>query len=482
MNAPRYHSILNIRKLLYIISLITALISFICCFGNVRIVKGFEYISLLPMIFLLFSVFLYLQLTVSSKRGKNGLITVHIFVTLQWLRLVVLPLLGSISGYFENYGFYVNQKSAYLSTFLICFEAVITFIFCIIVLRHIERRKEDYKGEMELLGNRYIYILFILISLMFFIVSDEKQYDFILIDLSEERVSTSVDGSAIAAIIDYGLTFVIILFFNWCYKNFRVSRKKRYLYYALLCAIIRLCLISSEGRMSQVYLLGAFLLLLPLLFPEYKKRIRTSIMIIAVIVIGLMTVYKVFAAFLYDSYIEAITASSFDLYDMSTQIDVYFYGAKTIARNIEFSSQSSLSIVHLFFDLFRNTFGVHYFFKELDYSTLEYYNLFLYSGSSTSGHLLSSIAYGMQYFGILLAPICTCINIWLSVWVEKKIHQIKYIDVYYIVSILFIRLSLSIFSNFMQTWNVVSRTFVIGMIVIGCSAIFKRRWRSGVNK
>ena len=205
-------------------------------------------------------------------------------------------------------------------------------------------------------------------------------------------------------------------------------------------------------------------------------------MIIAVIVIGLMTVYKVFAAFLYDSYIEAITASSFDLYDMSTQIDVYFYGAKTIARNIEFSSQSSLSIVHLFFDLFRNTFGVHYFFKELDYSTLEYYNLFLYSGSSTSGHLLSSIAYGMQYFGILLAPICTCINIWLSVWVEKKIHQIKYIDVYYIVSILFIRLSLSIFSNFMQTWNVVSRTFVIGMIVIGCSAIFKRRWRSGVNK
>lgn len=475
MDGSRYYSISNFRKLLYMISLITALVAFIFCAGNSKIVKGFEYISFLPMIFFVFGLFFYLQVAAVSKQRRIGLITAHIFIVLQWLRLVLLPFLGSLSGYFENYGFFVTGKSAYISTFLICFEAISTFCFCIFALKRIKLKSQNDKMEFKLLGSKTIYILFILLSLLLYFTSGAKEYNFIFIDLSEERLSVSTDGSVISAIIDYGLTFFIIVFLYCCFEKYRTSRKKRYVYCALLCALIRICLISSEGRMSQVYLLGTFLFLLPILFPEYKKRIRTAILIIAVAVIGFMTVYKVFAAFLYDSYIEAIKSSSFDLYDMSTQIDIYFYGIKTIARNVSYCNQSSLNLVHVLFDFFRNTFGVHYIFKNMDYSTLEYYNLFLYSGISTSGHLLSSVAYGFQYFGILLSPICTCINIGISFFVEKKIHQIKYIEIYYIISILFVRLSFSIFSNFMQTWNLVSRTFVIGMIIIGCSAIFKRR-------
>lgn len=476
MDGVRYcNSISNLIKLLYIISLATALVAFIFCVGNSKIVNGFEYIAFLPMIFFAFGLFFYLQIVVISKHRTIGLITAHIFVGLQWLRLVLLPLLGSLSGYFESYGFFVTQKSAYIAIFLICFEAISTFVFFTFILNQVKFRSKSDNIELKLLGNKYIYMLFILLSLLLYVTSGAKEYNFILIDLSEERLSASTDGSVISAIIDYGLTFFIIIFLYCCFKKYRSSRKKRYAYYALLCAVVRICLISSEGRMSQIYLLGTFLLLLPILFPEYKKRIRTVVLIIAFAVIGFMTVYKVFAAFLYDSYIDAIKSSSFGLYDMSTQIDIYFYGVKTIARNVGYASQSTLSLGHVLFDFFRNTFGIHYLFKDIDYSTLEYYNLFLYSGLSTSGHLLSSVAYGFQYFGILLSPMCTCINIWIAFLVERKLYQIKYIEIYYISSIIFVRLSLSIFSNFMQTWNLVSRTFVIGMIVIGCSAIFKRR-------
>lgn len=229
--------------------------------------------------------------------------------------------------------------------------------------------------------------------------------------------------------------------------------------------------------MAQVYLLGAFLFILPQLFPEYKSQIIRYIAIISAAVIGLMTIYKVFAAFLYDSYLAAVKASSFGLYDMATQIDIYFYGVKTVARNIAFCRQSNLSLFHSFFDIFRNTFGIHYLFKGTDYTTLEYYNLYLYSGLSTSGHLFSSIAYGYQYLGAILAPLATCFNLVIAFWVEKKLNRIQSLDIYYIISILFVRLSISVFSNFSQSWNVVSRTLIIGMTVIGLSTLFKRRAR-----
>lgn len=53
------------------------------------------------------------------------------------------------------------------------------------------------------------------------------------------------------------------------------------MYFALIFAMVRLCIISSEGRMSQIYLLGTFLIVLPKLFPEYKQKIRSYIIIVA---------------------------------------------------------------------------------------------------------------------------------------------------------------------------------------------------------
>ncbi len=473
----------NIRRLpqtvLHTILLITAFVSAISCSFNNRICQGFEFIVILPLVFIVFGFLVLWQLSRCEASRRNGVITVYIFVLLQWLRLVFLPLFGSLSGYFETYGFNVTEKAAYYSIFLIAWEAIVTFLFCIIVFNN-SGHKNDGCMEGDLSGNRWVYFGFILLALVFFIRFGKNRFKFFLIGLSNERLSSVADSnsSAISAIIDYGLLFLVVLIIWWCHKKYIDSGKKRYVYYALVCAGIRLCLISSEGRMSQVYLLGAFLLLLPQLFPEYKSQIIRYIALISIAVIGLMTIYKVFAAFLYDSYIDAVKASSFGLLDMTTQIDIYFYGVKTVARNIDYCNQSNFSIFHSLFDFFRNTFGIHYLFKGSDYTTLEYYNLYLYSGLSTSGHLFSSIAYGYLYLGLILSPLATCFNMAVSFWTEKKLCAIRHMDIYYIVSVMFVRLSFSIFSNFSQSWNVVSRTLIIGMTVIGLSALFKRRARN----
>lgn len=469
----------------YILFFLTAFISCFACIFNNKMENGFEYIAIFPVVYILFAMIIFLQLKLLKKNKSKGMITIYTFLILQWLRLVLLPLVGSISGYFQYYNFFIDEKSLYTSTLLILLETVFTFLLCIVIIYYSKSSNNYPIKKFKMLGNKYIYFIFIFISFILFVFYGRNQYSFFVIPLSKERLSSSIlirDGSISTSIIDYGLSFFVINYLFWCYKKYRINDEKRYLYLALVGILFRLCLISSEGRMSQIYLTGTFLLLLPQLFPKYKKKIIRGILIVSFAVVGLMTVYKVFAAFLYDSYYEAIKQSSFELKDTASQIDIYFYGIKTIARNVFYLQQSGLGVFHSIFDILRNTFGLHYFFKGMDYTTLEYYNLFLYNGQSTSGHLFSSIAYGYQYFGLLLAPLCTCFNLVISLFIERSLKKIKYIELYYIVSIIFIRVSLSIFSNFSQTWNVVSRTFIIGMIVIGSSSLFtKRLWKGGTN-
>jgi len=462
-----------IDLLFYITSIVSILICLFSLF-DIKMAQGFGFITYLPVVFLFFSIILLPQAKVSNRSGK---ITLYVFLCIQWLRLVVLPLTGVLSGYFNSYGSHVDESSAQMAVLMLIYEAVISFVFCYIFFKYSRRIIPATINGMNLRGNTIVYIGFIIVSILLFLATDTNKYHFFALSLSDERVATTLgnEGSAIDAIIAYGLTFLVILILYYSYKRYVVYKNKRYMYLALLCAAIRLCLISSEGRMTQIYLLGTFLMLLPQLFPDYKSKIIRYIIIMAIAVLGMMTVYKVFYAFLYDSYAEAIRASSFGLYDLATQIDIYFYGIKTVARNIGFCKQSDLTIFHSIYDLLRNTFGLHYVIRGTEYSTVEYYNLYIYSGKSVSGHLFSSLAYGYLYFGALFAPICTCFNLFVSFWTEKMVNRVRSMDIYYITCLLFVRISLSVFSNYVQTWNVVSRTLTIGMLVIGCSSLFTRR-------
>ena len=188
-----------------------------------------------------------------------------------------------------------------------------------------------------------------------------------------------------------------------------------------------------------------------------------------------MTVYKTFAAFLYDSYLEALQNNTIDLSLLSSQIDIYLYGIKAVGRNLSFCMQSDLNISELFFDFLRNTFGLHYIIKNAGHTTLEYYNMYMYGNSTMSGHLLSGISYGYLYFGSILAPAAVCFNLCVAALAERVIKSTPYIEIYYLAGMIFMRLCINVFANFPFSWNFVSRTIILGVVVIGCSSIMKKR-------
>lgn len=459
------------RRLL-IFYAISALLSSIFVMANSHIVLGYGYIGLLPMLFFIGILFIF----VLDRPEKKGRLTVYIFVSIQWLRTVLQPLLGSISGYFEDYGTYVQEKYAGFSVALMIYETAITFLFVILFYRFSGNRNPSVFHESKLRGNTAIYGIFIAFAGVLFFVTGADTYQFFALSTASGRLSTTLgnEGSGSDALINYGLTFLVILIIHNCSVQYQRTEKKRYVYYAMLCAALRLCLISSESRLAQVYILGAFLLILPQLFPQHKTQIVRSVGAVAVLVLGFMTIYKVFYAFNYDSYMEAIRASSFGLSDLADQLDIYFYGVKTIARNTTYCMQSDLGASQLVMDFLRNIFGIHYLLPDA-ITTVNDYNFYIYHGQQASGYLFSSLAYGYLFFGAILAPLCTCFNFALSFWIEKLLDRIQYTDIYYIACLVYMRCAVMIFANFPQTFNYITRTVVLGVLVIGGSSIFSKR-------
>lgn len=450
---------------------LSAITSMIICISYNNYEKSYSYIGVLPGIFFVFNLLLWLF---EDKRRPK--ITVYVFLTIQWLRTVLLPLIGTLSGYFSTIGNFATKESTEIALNLTVYETIAMFLTCILCLKMIKYRATSSTIQVQLSGNKYIYTAFIFVAIGLFIATGANSYQFFMVQLSSDnRLSfeNTSKNNVIEAIIGYGLNFIVILLLYHCAKKYIRTNKSIYVYIALGVSLLRLCLIASEGRLSILYLLGTFLIILPRLFPEHKKRLKSLIFLTGVAVIGLLTVYKVYYAFLYDSYTEAIKSNTFNLGDISSQIDSYFFGIKTLARNIEFCLRSNISIFNLFTDMLKNTFGLHYFMRN-QLSTVQQYNLYIYSGVATSGYLFSSLAYGYLYVGALFAPIFSCINLVIAFFSEKLIFRIKSLDILYIASLIFVRIQYSVFSNFPQSWNIISRTIVIGVLVIGGSSLFEK--------
>ncbi len=458
-------------KALLILYGITAVFSCVYTALNTNILSGYIYISFLPLVFLIAAIALY----IIDARGKNGRITVYIFTTIQWLRSVVLPIIGTYSGYFTSYGSQVDESNAKTASLLLVYESLFTFAFCLLIYKGSKIKEKPALNVTALSGNTVVYMLFIAVALFAFIGTGANTFQFFALATDSDRLSTvrGDEGSPLEAVILYGLTILVVLVLYYCSVKYKEQGKRRYVVFALAVTLFRLCLINSESRLAQVYLVGAFMLMLPKMFEKYSKRIFQSLAVAAILVLGFLTIYKVFYAFNYESYADAIEANPFELTDMSAQLDSYFYGVNTVARNIAFCDQAHLGIGQILWDVLRNTFGLHYLIPNVT-TTVQEYNYYIYSGTQDSGYLFSGVAYGYLYFGGLLAPVCTCFNLAIAFWGEKLLNSIKYLDIYNIVALVFMRLAVMVFANFPQTFNYVSRTCIIGMLVIGGASLFKR--------
>lgn len=213
---------MKLRRLLFFYA-VSALFSSIFVMANSHIVTGYGYIGLLPMLFFIGTLFI----TVMDRPEKKGRLTVYIFISIQWLRTVLHPLLGSISGYFENYGTYVQEKYAGFSVALMSYETAISFLFVILLYRFSGDRNPPVFTESKLRGNTTIYGLFIAFACVLFFATGADTYQFFALSTASDRLSTTLgnEGSGSDAIINYGLTFLVILIIHHCSVQYQRTEK-----------------------------------------------------------------------------------------------------------------------------------------------------------------------------------------------------------------------------------------------------------------
>ena len=189
-----------------------------------------------------------------------------------------------------------------------------------------------------------------------------------------------------------------------------------------------------------------------------------------------MTIYKQFHAFLYGSYIEALQNTTVDRGLSPGLLDAYFYGVETIVKNISYGQVANLDFGDMLYDFVRSAFGLHFLFKGDTLLTSQSYNMFIYSGEQATGLLLSSVGYGYIYFGTILSPIFTCINIMLMGGIEKKMRLSDSIEMTYIWAFIFMRFAFGFLGAMPPLINIATQTLLIdGGVYMFAKNITKRK-------
>lgn len=443
-----------IKYLTYFTIFIAILESFIRLWGS-----HYVYLTLFPIAYL----FSFQSLVKYAGKGCHYRITVVIVLLMYWIRMVALPIYGIANGaYLASYG----KGNISIAIILCVYECIVVTLF----LYYMNNKKQKAILETNtrvLVGNRLVYTVFLLIVL-FIYANYGRQihfFEFFVKDIGTEieREGDIVNSRylIIRQFISSGILFTFFILIDLFRKHYVFSKRRIYVFLGIILAIMLVGIISGERRTSQVYTAFASCWLLINIFPNYKRRIVLSISSIALFVLVMMTIYKQYNAFLYDTYEEALENKTLAQGFSLGLMDAYYNGINTVSKNLYFGSDENLSITNLLYDFARSIFGLSYLLKDKMMLTVELYNYRIYGGEQTNGFLFSSISYGYIYLGFLLSPLFTIISVWVALFLERKMRVAKSIEMTYILAIVYMRFAFGFLGAFPPLLNMASRYLII---------------------
>lgn len=426
-------------------------------------------IGIIPIFF---ALFVFFTNSLSSLWANRPLST-YILTIMLWIRMVMLPFYGTISGAYSSHTAALELQQFLLSSVFLCIYDIFAIFLLLLVVSTKIKNSSRSLVTRGLYGQKDVYIVFCLIALFVFITVGRHMhlYDFAIKPIGEdlEREGDIVDSRTllIRSIVGTGITFLFLLLLNRFHKKYYKTLSNKYFVLSIICALLLISIISGERRTSQLYKGFASAYLLLSLYPRKSKTTLTTIGIFAFLIIALMTVYKQFNAFLYDTYSEAMQNASLDKGFSYKVIDSYFYGISTIATNLYYGQQMKLGWSQLFYDFFRNVFGINFFIHGDRLLTTQMYNMVIYPGEQLTGLLLTSVGYGYLFGGYLLAPFATVFNILMMLFFERCLRNSKTIEWQYVFAFVFIRFAFGVLSATPPLINLISRLlFMNGSIII----------------
>jgi hypothetical protein len=442
-----------IRRVVNVLFVIMSVVSFlVCLFNQSSVPEGYEYIALLPLIYLFGFIFFFVPVI----KKKKYIITVYSYILLSFIRMVLIPFFGVVSGYYReaDYGTFIAE-SLQLSVWLMIYEYILSTLFLVLVISIAQYKGSNFnsiKSSIHLGGNKIVYITFMFLGILVYFIWGRPEGLVKFVALSSEVGERYGDQSSslinlATQVIKIALVCAFLITISVCIKLHQKSMKNIYVNISILVAMLNVSLIVGERRTMILFTGIATILVLIRAFPLHKRRVLNVVGGTAFIILLIMTIYKSFYAGRHDSYSEAIQSASLSLDYFSQSLQAYFVGPHNISWTIDLKNIYGSNISSLVFDFLRSTFGLSFLLKDIGTLTSAKFNTFIYGTFTPSGHIISSIGYGYYYLGIVLSPFFTCIHILLSKALESRLYKSTSFEGLFLWSYLLSRLISTMFFN-----------------------------------
>ncbi len=466
------------------VALIVLIILSIMCFFLNR-TEGYM-IGLLPVTFIACYVFLLGSLCKKSM-------TVTIVTVCAALRYVLLPLMHSISPVFSFSRITINDIGILNKAIgLMCYELFFVSVFLWIYINRKRKRlliddsiDEKIDDKFDLEHNRYGIVLlfsFIAIASVMFYPQVLSQISFMSIRVNTaQRIGLlAAESSSFDSIMKQVFVTAILALYvvgvSSIKRNIYPRNPKSAFGISLFLTLMIIGLIVSEQRSAQVYSAFAGIVLMTQLYPEKKRTITGIIGVFAGVVLAILSVYKVFYAFMYESYADAIANSNYAIGSFTKDLEIYLLGPVTVASSLLFAEVKTIAFTftQLLYDFGRSTIGLSFLLKSAGMTlTSEAYNLYVTNGIAKSGLLLPITGQGYAFFGVILSPVLICLFYAIAIRMENYIKTSRSTYAVFFISYAYIRLATCMVSANLNSVIVASSTVAVsaGTIIL-CQKLF----------
>lgn len=398
----------------------------------------------------------YVLFIAPALRVRRFTVTVAGFAVVASIKMIVVPFLFAMAGDpVEFLDLDISPNSIQLANALAIYEVLIASAFLSLLIFSGGRGRKGVDGGFSvdrpfLRGSRLVYVLYFIVAVVVtvYLSRSVELFQLGVIDVAEdERLGDITDTGLVLArqVIRVAMLFLFVFCVDSWAKRYRESGKHRYVLLSLVLGMFNVALIVGERRAEQVYSAFVVTAVLYFVYRELRRWIVVLMGLAAVVVVGLMTVYKHLYAFLYGSYLEAIARADVSASSLLATLQAYFYGPGNLAASIEFAGHAASSEYSWLFDLARSTFGLSFLVRGSGTLTSAGFNAFVYGYERPTGQLVSSVGYGYIFFGALAAPVVICFNIFLATRLEQWFMASRHLEVKVVAGYVLARFAFGLF-------------------------------------
>ena len=439
----KYFGLLS--TVLFITGIVT---SIIILFHNSEMRDDYRYIFLWP---LCFSFFVFLCYRQRNLIPKYHLLGTTLIVLSLFIKCIVYPIYVLLAGpsYVGVRQVVITSADVQNATFITVYELVIVTIFLKFYQLHCQKKNTQQKPEkveLSLKGSKPVYILYLCLAVVIYIVFGRSLnvVQFLVMSIAQEEglieVEPSIYDTLVKYIVSIGIALLTLLCFDVNKKKYLYSsgKKKRFIYYSIFAAMIFTGCIIGESRSTQMALGFVMCLILINDYPSKVKSIVGGIGAVLVVVVMSITFIRTNGEGIFAD--DSNTAKA-------EKYQVYYGGPESVAQNIRVLEPKNLGVEQLAFDFVRSTFPFNLITKSLGNTTSQIYNLDIYSGNTTHGHIVFSASYGYLFLGFLGIPLTMMLNIFLILLFSKYFYYAKSYEGKYLFGYCLMRLQAACLVN-----------------------------------